>query len=307
MKSIIITCVAGIGWIALLFSSVFADRWMDIAYDIQNHIPADKITPAVEEQIQARLQYIEEHDAADVALLAQQDKQSLIALMENMRNIAAYYKQKNTPKPVLSYILSRSNDIYAMTEDDVAPAGPMTTYILLSTYYQDLEARYRVHLDRDTQPVIKQETTAMNYIPEWVTTPEPAPSDTHQSIVVDISDQRLYAFENGELVYTTPITSGKRGFSTVQGDFSVKSKKTNVTLNSPFKNITYKLHVDYWIQFHGKYGIHDACNSRSCWRKEFGGQDYLTKGSHGCVNTPYEAMAWVYEWVEPGTAVRVQA
>ncbi len=138
---------------------------MDIAYDIQNHIPADKITPAVEEQIQARLQYIEEHDAAEVALLAQQDKQSLIALMENMRNIAAYYKQKNTPKPVLSYILSRSNDIYAMTEDDVAPAGPMMTYILLSTYYQDLDSRYRIHVERDAQNV-KPETTATSYIPE---------------------------------------------------------------------------------------------------------------------------------------------
>lgn len=166
MKSIIITCVAGIGCIALLFSTVFADRWMDIAYDIQNHIPADRITPQVQEQIQSRLQYIEEYDASEVALLAEKDKQSIIALMENMRNIAAYYQQKNTPKPVLSYILSRSNDIYAMTEDDVPPAGPMTLYILLSAYYQDLEARYRVHLDRDVQTVAPTEPMATNYLPE---------------------------------------------------------------------------------------------------------------------------------------------
>ncbi len=30
------------------------------------------------------------------------------------------------------------------------------------------------------------------------------------------------------------------------------------------------LHVDYWIPFYGSYGIHDACNEKSCWRTEFG-------------------------------------
>jgi lipoprotein-anchoring transpeptidase ErfK/SrfK len=84
------------------------------------------------------------------------------------------------------------------------------------------------------------------------------------------------------------------------------NKQKNRLLRSPFKGISYRLHVDYWIQFYPKYGIHDACNSKSCWRKEFGGQDYKARGSHGCVNTPYDAVKWLYDWALIDTAVRVQ-
>lgn len=83
-------------------------------------------------------------------------------------------------------------------------------------------------------------------------------------------------------------------------------KERNKLLRSPFKDEHYSLHVDYWIQFYPKYGIHDACNTRNCWRKEFGGQDYKTRGSHGCVNSPYDTVKWLYDWALEGTVVKVQ-
>ena len=37
-------------------------------------------------------------------------------------------------------------------------------------------------------------------------------------------------------------------------------------------------------------GIHDAS-----WRTSFGGSIYKSKGSHGCINTPFEAVKTIYE------------
>ena len=40
-------------------------------------------------------------------------------------------------------------------------------------------------------------------------------------------------------------------------------------------------------------------------RSEFGGSIYKTRGSHGCVNTPYSAMKTIYENVKIGYPVVV--
>jgi lipoprotein-anchoring transpeptidase ErfK/SrfK len=48
----------------------------------------------------------------------------------------------------------------------------------------------------------------------------------------------------------------------------------------------------------GDIGIHDAT-----WRSNFGGEIYKTNGSHGCINTPYEAMKTLYDKTEIGTPV----
>ena len=56
--------------------------------------------------------------------------------------------------------------------------------------------------------------------------------------------------------------------------------------------------MKYWMAVDGNIGIHDAT-----WRKEFGGDIYLTDGSHGCINTPLEIMSEMYEVVEKGTPV----
>lgn len=39
----------------------------------------------------------------------------------------------------------------------------------------------------------------------------------------------------------------------------------------------YEEKVEYWMPFDGGIGFHDAP-----WRDEFGGDIYLTSGSHGC-------------------------
>ena len=48
-------------------------------------------------------------------------------------------------------------------------------------------------------------------------------------------------------------------------------------------------------------GLHDAQ-----WRSRFGGDIYLTNGSHGCINLPLEKAAELYNIVHKGDNVLVK-
>ena len=116
-------------------------------------------------------------------------------------------------------------------------------------------------------------------------------------IVVYISKQRLDYYENGKIYLTTPVTTGHYN-KTPKGDFKVLKKVRNATL----KGADYSSFVKYWIAFKGNsYGIHDAS-----WRNNFGNMNYYYNGSHGCVNTPIDAMSTLYDRVEIGTPVYIK-
>lgn len=123
-------------------------------------------------------------------------------------------------------------------------------------------------------------------------------------IEINLSRQHLWAYDNKQLVYDAPITSGATGagFATIQGLFSVKAKQTNRNLNGYAIGYDYNVFVNYWMPFSGNYGMHDAS-----WRSSFGGSDYYYGGSHGCVNLPAAAAAWVYNFVNVGTPVWVHS
>lgn len=115
-------------------------------------------------------------------------------------------------------------------------------------------------------------------------------------IEVDMGMQKLYYYEEGELLLETDVVTGnmKRRWGTPEGVNYVYNKQKNRILRGE----TYATPVDYWMPVNGAIGIHDAD-----WRKEFGGDIYLTSGSHGCVNVPKEVMPKLYDMVRIGTPV----
>ena len=121
-----------------------------------------------------------------------------------------------------------------------------------------------------------------------------------KSIFVSITNQSMYSYEYGIPIQATPVVTGKPGYETVRGTFSIYKKEQNTILRSPFDGIEYSVPVSYWMPFYSGYGIHDAP-----WRKFFGGDIYKTSGSHGCVNTPANVAAWMFGWAEVGTPVVV--
>ena len=56
--------------------------------------------------------------------------------------------------------------------------------------------------------------------------------------------------------------------------------------------------VDVFMPFNGGIGIHDAS-----WRKTFGGNIYLTNGSHGCINTPPDLAHKIFANIKASTPI----
>ncbi len=127
--------------------------------------------------------------------------------------------------------------------------------------------------------------------------------DIARYIEVDISKQRLWVWQDKRVIYETPVTTGATGagFATATGMFSIYSKQTNRHLRGYRYGWDYDVFVKYWMPFYQGYGLHDAS-----WRHgKFGGQDYYYNGSHGCVNLPDAAAAFIYNWAAVGTPVWV--
>ncbi|HSW71001.1 MAG TPA: L,D-transpeptidase, partial [Gammaproteobacteria bacterium] len=122
-------------------------------------------------------------------------------------------------------------------------------------------------------------------------------------IEVNLSSQHLWAYQDHQVAFDSPVTSGATGygFPTVTGLFSIYSKQTNRYLDGRPLGYNYNVFVQYWMPFYADYGFHDAS-----WRNgSFGGQDYYYDGSHGCVNLPTATAAWLYNWAPVGTPVWV--
>lgn len=117
-------------------------------------------------------------------------------------------------------------------------------------------------------------------------------------VEVDIANQQMTYYKDGELLVHTDVVTGFRHWrDTPTGYYTVENKDTDCWLDGPDFNVF----VKYWVGFIGTlYGLHDAS-----WRTEFGGDLYTRDGSHGCVNTPEDAMAVIYENIDVGTPVLV--
>ena len=115
-------------------------------------------------------------------------------------------------------------------------------------------------------------------------------------IEIDMTEQRMYYYADGELTLETDVVTGNTGrrMGTPQGINFVYAKERNRTL----RGADYASFVKYWMPVKGNVGIHDAS-----WRTKFGGQIYKTNGSHGCINTPSDIMSQLYELAEVGTPV----
>lgn len=121
-------------------------------------------------------------------------------------------------------------------------------------------------------------------------------------IEVSIAQQWMWCYVDGVCIVDTPVVTGTKGVEDREtpkdGVWAIDAKMTDYYLVGE----DYNSHVDYWLPFNGNVGVHDAD-----WREmeEFGGQTYVTNGSHGCVNTPYYAAKKIYENVTIGTPVVV--
>lgn len=158
----------------------------------------------------------------------------------------------------------------------------------------DTKAEKKFLVEALTEGKTEQEKHIPAYVQEGFVRGLDDIGDTY--IEVDMTEQHMYYYVDGELQLETDVVTGntskRRG--TPEGINFVYNKQRNRVL----RGADYATPVKYWMPVKGAVGIHDAD-----WRREFGGEIYKKNGSHGCINTPPEVMAELYDMVEIGTPV----
>lgn len=122
-------------------------------------------------------------------------------------------------------------------------------------------------------------------------------------VEVNLTAQHLFVYKDGKKVVDTAVTTGKpvNHHQTNVGIFRVKSHEANRTLRGRNDDgSSYASPVKYWMPFDGGIGLHDAP-----WKSNYGGKNYLTNGSHGCVNLPPSVAGSVFANVSVGMPVIV--
>ncbi|MEM7553919.1 MAG: L,D-transpeptidase [Cyanobacteria bacterium P01_A01_bin.84] len=112
-------------------------------------------------------------------------------------------------------------------------------------------------------------------------------------IMVDLSSQRLIAWEGNIPVYAVIVSTGKKKTPTRVGVFRVKTKLRKTRMRGRGYDVK---NVPYTMYYKGGYAIHGAY-----WHNNFG-----TPMSHGCVNVAPNHAKWLFNWASVGTPVVVQ-
>lgn len=117
-------------------------------------------------------------------------------------------------------------------------------------------------------------------------------------IEVDLTSQHMWYYQDGTVIFESDFVSGDMRYSdrmTPSGVCHLYYKQRDQVLRGDKKEdgtYEYEQPVSYWMPFNGGVGFHDAN-----WRSSFGGDIYMTNGSHGCINMPPENAATLYELI----------
>lgn len=109
-------------------------------------------------------------------------------------------------------------------------------------------------------------------------------------IQIDLSAQRLTAWNGRTRVRSFMVSTGKRRTPTILGTYAIQSKFRRTRMRGRGYNVP---NVPYVMYFSGGYALHGAY-----WHNRFG-----TPVSHGCVNLRVPSARWLYNWAPSGTPV----
>ena len=130
----------------------------------------------------------------------------------------------------------------------------------------------------------------------------PTPSGAGKLIVVDLSDQHMWAYEGDQLVYSFVVSTGAAPSYTVAGEFRIQSKIPNAYAS------TWDLWMPHWMGIYWagsmENGIHAlpiGSNGEITWAGYLG-----TPISYGCIILGTQEAAQLYNWAVIGTPLSIR-
>jgi LysM repeat protein len=120
-------------------------------------------------------------------------------------------------------------------------------------------------------------------------------------IVVDLSEQRMYVYQNGQLLWNWVVSTGRPGQETAVGHYKVLNKIPNAYA------YTWSLQMPYWLGIYWagslQNGIHALpiqANGQRLWAGYLG-----QRVSFGCIILGTENAKTLYNWAAVGTPVDI--
>ena len=123
-------------------------------------------------------------------------------------------------------------------------------------------------------------------IPTW------PPKYDGRTVYVVLSEQKLYALEDGNVTKEFLVSTGTSEHPTVTGHFEIYVKYEYAGMSGPGYNLA---NVPSVMYFYKDYGLHGTY-----WHNNFG-----HPMSHGCVNLSEKDALWLFDWASVGTPVIV--
>lgn len=145
-------------------------------------------------------------------------------------------------------------------------------------------------------------------------TPQPAPSPQGKEIVVSLSHQWMWAYQNGKLVYNSAVMTGRPALATPTGTYHVFLKLHPTYFYSPWPYGSPYWYPPTFINYALEWRAGGFFLHNSWWHTVYGpgtnGWHFDPKygwqwGTHGCVAMPLSAAAWLYNWAPIGTTVQI--
>lgn len=125
---------------------------------------------------------------------------------------------------------------------------------------------------------------------------------SNKRIVIDISEQRTYVYENGDLKWSWISSTGERAKPTIPGKYRVQSKIENARSN------VWQLWMPWWLGIYwvgsvenGIHGLPTNDNGYQMWAGYLG-----QRVSYGCIVLSVENARRLWQWAEIGTPVTVR-
>jgi LysM repeat protein len=130
----------------------------------------------------------------------------------------------------------------------------------------------------------------------------PAPSVGGKRIVINLSEQHLYAYEGDRLVYSFVASTGAAPTYTRTGEFRVQSKIPKAY------GAAWNFWMPHWLGIYwagsvenGIHGLPILPNGQTLWAGNLG-----QPISYGCVVLGTSEAQWLYDWAGIGTPVSIQ-
>ena len=130
----------------------------------------------------------------------------------------------------------------------------------------------------------------------------PLPPVEHKRIMIDISDQRMTVYENGQVRNTFIISTGMSDSPTMPGIFQIQSHEINAYASNWDLYMPHFMGIyEAWPGFmNGIHGLPLLSNGQRLWASSLG-----SPASYGCIILDLGAAEDLYTWADPGVVVEI--